>query len=98
MDKEYEITVTKDPDALDVFHVIVNERNKKAWFRVTLGDAYHQALSGGAVTKEKLIEESFEFLLTREPKESILKEFDLTEIARYFPAYEKEIAKHLADR
>ena len=38
---------------------------------------------------------SFEFLLEREAKESILSRFDLPLIGRYFPEYEKEIRKRL---
>jgi hypothetical protein len=41
------------------------------------------------------VTESFRFLLEREPKESILGSFDLTVIGRYFPEYEREIAKRL---
>jgi glycine/D-amino acid oxidase-like deaminating enzyme len=37
---------------------------------------------------EDLVRDSFAFLLQREPKESILKEFDLSIIKRYFPDYE----------
>jgi hypothetical protein len=36
---------------------------------------------------EKLVADSFGFLLEREPKESILREFDLSVIKRYFPDY-----------
>jgi hypothetical protein len=35
----------------------------------------------------------FEFLLEREPKESILRSFDVMVIARYFPEFERTIAK-----
>jgi hypothetical protein len=42
-----------------------------------------------------LVKESFHFLLEREPKESILRSFDLTVIGRYFPAYERQIARRL---
>ena len=38
-----------------------------------------------------LVQVSFAFLLEREPKESILPEFDLTIIGRYFPDYETVI-------
>jgi hypothetical protein len=58
-------------------------------------DAYER-LCGGAVQPEELVRRSFEFLLEREPKESILHEFDLTVIGRYFPEYEGEIASRLA--
>ena len=37
---------------------------------------------------ETLVRDSFTFLLEREPKESILREFDLPVIKRYFPEYE----------
>lgn len=38
-------------------------------------------------TPEELLEASFAFLLSREPKESILGRFDLPVIERYFPEY-----------
>jgi len=37
---------------------------------------------------EELVRDSFRFLLAREPKESILKAFDLSVIKRYFPDFE----------
>jgi hypothetical protein len=37
---------------------------------------------------EDLVRDSFAFLLEREPKASILKEFDLSVIQRYFPDYD----------
>jgi hypothetical protein len=37
---------------------------------------------------EALVKNSFEFLLERESKESILREFDLSVIKRYFPEYD----------
>jgi len=46
---------------------------------------------GGDVQPETLIEKSFEFLLEREPKESILRAFDLPVIEQYFPDYPKNI-------
>ncbi|MGH9376264.1 MAG: hypothetical protein ACRD1J_08880 [Terriglobia bacterium] len=60
---------------------------------VTLTNAYYQKLTGGKVAAEDLLRRSFEFLLKREPKESILTEFDLPLIGRYFPEYETEIRK-----
>jgi hypothetical protein len=46
---------------------------------------------GRGRSAEALVEESFQFLLDREPKESILREFKLSVIARYFPGYERAI-------
>jgi hypothetical protein len=40
-----------------------------------------------------LVRRSFEFLLAREPKESILTTFDLTVISRYFPEYKAEVRR-----
>jgi hypothetical protein len=37
---------------------------------------------------EELVQDSFSFLLQREPKESILREFDLSVIKRYFPDFD----------
>lgn len=37
---------------------------------------------------EELVRGSFDFLLQREPKESILREFDLAVIKRYFPEFD----------
>jgi hypothetical protein len=37
------------------------------------------------------VKRSFEFLLEREPNTSILPEFDLSVIQRYFPEYERTI-------
>jgi hypothetical protein len=42
---------------------------------------------GRGRSAEELVRDSFAFLLAREPKESILKEFDLAVIHRYFPDY-----------
>jgi hypothetical protein len=44
---------------------------------------------------EELIEASFRFLLEREPKESILRRFDLAVIERYFPEYPSLIQSYL---
>jgi hypothetical protein len=44
---------------------------------------------------EELVAASFAFLLEREPRESILREFDLPVIGRYFPEYDEEIRRRL---
>jgi hypothetical protein len=43
---------------------------------------------GRGRSADELVADSFAFLLEREPKESILREFDLSVIKRYFPDYE----------
>lgn len=63
---------------------------------VTLRESDRRRLAGGKISAEKLIEESFRFLLEREPNTSILPEFDLPVIGQYFPEYERVIRERLA--
>lgn len=44
---------------------------------------------------ERVVRVSFEFLLEREPASSILPEFSLDVIARYFPEYEDELPRRM---
>ncbi len=44
---------------------------------------------------ERIVRASFEFLLEREPASSILPEFSLDVIGRYFPDYEDELPRRL---
>ena len=62
---------------------------------VTVPDAYCRKLTGGRVEVEKLLQASFEFLLERESNTSILREFELSVISRYFPEYETTIIDDL---
>ncbi len=45
---------------------------------------------------QRLVWESFQFLLEREKPTEILPEFDLDVIGRYFPTYRSEIAARVA--
>jgi hypothetical protein len=53
-------------------------------------------LAAGAHEPERCIEAAFRFLLDREPKESILRKFDVTQIARYFPEFGREMPRYLS--
>jgi len=75
----------------DEFLVTVAEEYDKTEYVVTLDNEYYQALTRGKITEEELIKKSFEFLLEREPKESILSRFNLKIIKNYFPEYEQTI-------
>ncbi len=48
-------------------------------------------LAPGATDPTDLVRRSFEFLLEREPRTAILREFDVLVIQRYFPEYEAAI-------
>ena len=60
---------------------------------VTVQPDYVQKLTAGTKSTVDLIHQSFEFLLAREANTSILRSFDLSVIARYFPEYEREMSQ-----
>ena len=60
--------------------------------KVTIGPDCQQKLSSGSMCSIDLIAFSCKFLLARESNTSILRSFDLSEIAHYFPEFERELA------
>ncbi|HEX74700.1 MAG TPA: hypothetical protein G4N93_06095 [Dehalococcoidia bacterium] len=77
------------------FTVIVAGKGDKRQYIVSLDDDYYYLLTQGTISKEELIRKSFQFLLERESKESILSKFNLKVIKGYFPEFEEEIAKEV---
>jgi len=81
--------------------VIKEEKIKNGWkfsvrigehtYNVELTEDYWKRLTLGSIPPEKLVEQSFSFLLEREPKESILPTFNLKQIQTYFPDFEEKI-------
>lgn len=65
---------------------------------VSVRPDYAEKLVNGRIPTEALIKKSFEFLLERESNTSILRSFDLSVIARYFPEYEREIGNMLQNQ
>lgn len=59
--------------------------------RVRVSRSERERYGGGDVPD--LVQRSFEFMLAREPNTSILREFDLSTIERYFPEYAREIRR-----
>jgi hypothetical protein len=91
-----EINVSKsERDDTYEFQVTVKEGRSETRHKVTLSKADYERLTDGDVSPEDLVTESFHFLLEREPKESILRSFDLTVISRYFAEYERQIKNRL---
>lgn len=83
----------KDPGR---FRVTVMEGGRQSEYLVSLKPGYYEKLTMKQIPEEELIESSFRFLLERESRQSILREFDLPVIGQYFPDYENEIQKRLA--
>ena len=78
------------------FGVQVAEPNGQTRHTVTLSQEDFQRLtSGKETTPELLIKRSFEFLLERESKQHILRQFELPAITRFFPEYPSDIVKRL---
>jgi hypothetical protein len=78
--EEYEVTIDASGERT-VHRVRVTERDRLQF--------------GPKATPEQLLQESFRFLLEREPPSSILSRFDLPVIGKYFPEYPAEIRKRL---
>ena len=68
------------------FTVEVFEESGSTQHRVTMDRDFVTRI-GATYNPEKVIEKSFEFLLSREPKEAILMEFDISIISHYFPDF-----------
>ncbi len=91
---EVEVQVTEQEDRY-VCEVTVVGKGGYTRHHVTLRRSDYERLTGGQVSPEELVRASFRFLLEREPKESILRRFDLPVIGYYFPEYEKVIRRQL---
>ena len=85
-----------DERAAGRFTVTVGSGRSATTHDVTVDAAWAAGLVGDTVPAADLVRASFAFLLEREPKEAILRRFELTVIGRYFPEYEREIARRMA--
>lgn len=77
------------------FGVEVAEGARPTTHRVTVPESLLEELGLGDTDHETVVRESFEFLLEREPPTSILEEFSLDVIERYFPEYREELPRRL---
>jgi hypothetical protein len=80
----------------DIYDVTVDDGHGSTTHEVTVRPSDVARYAPGAVP-ENLLEASFIFLLEREPKEAILKRFDLPVIERYFPEYLRDIGGRVRD-
>ena len=80
------------------FRVRVIEGKSETSHTVTLKPADFERIAGGKIEPAELVRMAFEFLLENESKESILGRFDLPLIGRYFPNFEAEMKRRLANR
>lgn len=78
------------------FGVTVREGDVTTSHRVTVPEELLEDLGLTNVEPEEVVRESFAFLLEREPATSIMSEFPLTAIGRFFPEYHEELPKRLS--
>ena len=74
------------------FSVRVEDAGSETEHDVTVSPDDLERLGAGR-TPDAFVRDCFVFLLAREPKESILKSFDVSVIGRYFPEFEREIVR-----
>ncbi len=90
---EIEVSRVAEEQAAMRFHVRVADGGNPTEHDVTLSLADHERLGGGYPTPGAFIQACFAFLLEREPKESILRSFDVSQISTYFPEFDKAIVR-----
>ena len=95
MPTEIRVVQKEDGPSGWVYDVTVSEGKSSTVHAGSVRSTDYQSLTNGKVPPEVFVERSFQFLLEREPKESILSRFDITVIGRYFPEYEGEIRRRL---
>lgn len=91
------INIVKSEQIGDKWHfvVTVGDDDNATSHNVVLEDEYYGQLTARQVGPEELIVKSFEFLLERETKESIMENFDLAQVRDYFPDYETEVKSRM---
>ena len=88
--KKYNLKIEINKIDNDNFEVKVLNRTTTL-HKVNLDDNIYKKMTNKKISKLKLIELSFEFLLKREPNTSIMSAFELSIINNYFPEFENEI-------
>ena len=79
------------PGETSTFRVRVSGEDSVTEHEVTVSESDLLNLGVGYASAEEFVRACFEFLLAREPKEQSLRRFDVEEISRYFPEFEREI-------
>ncbi len=88
------VTQTKLDDPFE-FTVTVKGGGGETHHEVTMTQSTYEELTGSQVGPESCVQAAFEFLMEREPQESILTGFDITVISTYYPDFETEFSGYL---
>jgi len=82
------------PLSAETFEVVIDEGGSSSTHLVTATKKHVELLCADC-EPEHIVAASMQFLLDREPKESIMSQFDLDVIATYFPDYVTAIGDYL---
>ncbi len=86
------------PAAAHEYTVEVMERDENTSHHVVVPQSLLAEWGLEDTDEEAVVRESFAFLLEREPATSILPDFSLEIISRYFPEYRVELPERLSGR
>ena len=78
------------------YGVEVEEGHERTAHKVRLPQAFLDDLLLTDVDQELIVRETIDFLLEREPATSILPEFSLVDVSRYFPEFPEELQRRLS--
>jgi hypothetical protein len=78
------------------YGVELEEGNEITGHKVRLPQSFLDDLLLSGVDEERIVRETFDFLLEREPATSILPEFSLEDVTRYFPEFPEELQRRLS--
>jgi hypothetical protein len=92
------VAVTRADDTGTRFSVTLRDDDGSVTSHVvSVSDVDWERFGRGYQTPDQLVRASFTYLLEHEPKESILRSFELNVIARYFPDFPATIARDVRD-
>lgn len=77
------------------FEVVVRDASGETHHQVIMSQTDFERLGGGRASPEECVHAAFTFLLDREPKESILRRFNVSVIETYFPEFDSEFFRYL---
>ena len=78
------------------FKVEVRDAGQETSHRVTVPESLIEELELSEEDHERVVRESFDFLLEREPPSSIMSDFSLDVVSGYFPEYPDELRRRLS--
>jgi len=92
----WQLSITKTKETLMswVFSVQVKMENGTFDYTVNVQKSYYKDITGEGIPVRRLVEEAFFFLLERESCADILSEFDLQDVATYFPEFSEVMRDH----